>query len=326
MRRVASMALGRRAWQASWVLACLVAPAAALAQGAKPSAKKAPTAATEKETGTLEHIRETGTIKLGYRTDARPFSFDSAGGPAGYSVDVCQRVPDAVKQELSLSSLKVEWVPVTVDDRFSAVQEHKVDLLCGATSVTIGRRKQVDFSVPIFPGGVGVVTRSDAPHQLRNILSGKAQEYTPTWRAVALNILREQIFGVIPGTTAEEWTKRRAKELDVRSRIDPMQNYQVGIQAVLDRKVNAFFGERAILLDAAGHNPSSKKLLVIDRLFTYEPLAFPLARDDDDFRLLVDRTLSQLYASTDFVTAYTKWFGKPDETAMDFFRWNALPE
>ena len=157
MRRVASMALGW-AWQATWALACLMTPAVALAQGAaKPAAKKTPTTEAAKGTGTLARIRETGTIKLGYRTDARPFSFDSAGGPVGYSVDLCQRVPDAVKQELGLSSLKVEWVPVTVEDRISAVQEHRVDLLCGSTSVTLGRRKEVDFSVPIFPGGVGVV-------------------------------------------------------------------------------------------------------------------------------------------------------------------------
>jgi ABC-type amino acid transport substrate-binding protein len=326
MLRRASQGLGRRTWQASLVVASLAVPAAIAAQ-AKPAAKKTPATAETREAGTLARVKETGVIRLGYRTNARPFSFKDEGGmPAGYSVDLCQRIPEAVKQQLNLTSLKVDWVPVAVEDQLTAVKEHQVDVLCGSMSMTLGRRKDVDFSIPIFPGGVGVVTRTDAPHELRNILAGKAQDYTPKWRAVALNILREQIFGIIPGTTAEEWAKRRAKELDVRSRLDPVQSYQDGVQAVLDRKVSAFFGERAILLDAASHNPSSKKLLVIDRLFTYEPLALALERTDDDFRLLVDQTLSQLYGTKEFVDAYTKWFAEPDQTAMDFFRWNTLPQ
>jgi ABC-type amino acid transport substrate-binding protein len=309
------------------VIASLAAPAAVAAQATKPAAKKTPATSETREAGTLARIKETGTIKLGYRTDARPFSFKDEGGmPAGYSVELCRGVPETVKQSLNLPSLKVEWVPVAVEDQLNAVEQHRVDLLCGAMSITLSRRKTVDFSIPVFPGGVGAVTRSDAPRELRNILSGKAQDYAPKWRAVALNILREQVFGMVPGTTAEEWAKRRAKELDVRSRLDPLPSYQDGTQAVLDRKVNAFFGERAILLDAARHSPDSKKLTVIDRLFTYEALALPLARADDDFRLVVDETLSRLYASKEFVDAYTKWFGEPDQTATDFFRWNTLPQ
>jgi len=51
-----------------------------------------------------------------------------------------------------------------------------------------------------------------------------------------------------------------------------------------------------------------------------------IARGDDDFRLLVDRSLSRFYNAPGFGSSYTKWFGKPDETAKNFFRWNALPE
>ena len=65
---------------------------------------------------------------------------------------------------------------------------------------------------------------------------------------------------------------------------------------------------------------------VIDRLFTYEPFALALRRDDDDFRLLVDRTLSRLYRSKEFAKLYATWFGKGDDSAMRFFRLMALPD
>jgi ABC-type amino acid transport substrate-binding protein len=324
MQWVRSAGSGRWNRMAIGILVALALAPSAFGQAAK---KKAAAPAAPAPTTTMERIRSTGTLKLGYRTDARPFSFkDASGGPTGYSVELCQGLPDAVKSELNLPSLKVEWVPVQVDERLSALQEHQVDVLCGAMSVTLDRRKQVDFSVPMFPGGVGVVVRKDASKQLRNILSGQAQNYTPTWRAVALNIVREQVFATITGTTAEQWVKQRGQELGVHAAVAPVASYEEGIKAVLDRKVNAFFGERAIVLDAVKSNPSGGDLTVIDRQFTYEPLALPMARGDDDFRLLVDKTVSQFYRSEVFPKTYTKWFGQPDSTAKNFFRWNALPD
>jgi putrescine:ornithine antiporter len=303
-------------------LALLAVAPAAFGQGKKAAAAPAKPAAT-----TLERVKSTGTLKLGYRTDARPFSFkDGSGNPAGYSVDLCNALAEAVKAKSGAADLKVEWVPVSVDNQLQAVQQHEVDALCAALTVTLGRREQVDFSQPIFPGGVGVVVRTDAPKRLRNILNGEAARYTPLWRAVALNILREQVFTAVPGTTAERWIKERGQEFQVEFALTPASSYEAGIQAVLDRKASAFFAERAILLDAVKSNKSAKDLLVLDRQFTYERLALPIQRGDGDFRLLVDRTLSKEFASAGYRGTYAKWFGEPNEKSEIFFRWNSLPE
>jgi ABC-type amino acid transport substrate-binding protein len=304
-------------WMAAGALALLATPPAAIGQ-----AKKKESAAA----GTLDRIRSTGTLRLGYRTDARPFSYEEGtGNPAGFTVELCQRVQQAVKTELSLSELKVQWVPLDATTRLPSVQRGDVDVLCGAMSETLERRKQVDFSAPVFPGGVGALVRSDATKRLKNILEGEAVRYTPTWKAVSLNILREQVFAAVPGTTAEQWLKQKGQALQVQSSIRSVPDYQTGIQAVLDRQASAFFAERAVLLDAAQRANNGDDLTVLDRHFTVEPLALVLRRGDEDFRLLVDRTLSQLYNSADFTTLYTKWFGKPDEAALEFYRWNALP-
>jgi len=88
----------------------------------------------------------------------------------------------------------------------------------------------------------------------------------------------------------------------------------------------SLFGERAILMDAARRHASSRDLTVVDRLFTFEPLALALGRGDDDFRLAVDRALSRIYRSGEIGGLYTDVFGEPDENALAFFRWNALPD
>jgi putrescine:ornithine antiporter len=277
--------------------------------------------------GTLSRMREAGRIGLGYRTDARPFSYtDESGQPAGYSIALCQRIADAARSEPGLGGLKVEWVPVTLDDRFSALQQGRIDLVCGAETVTLAKRADAAFSIPVFPGGIGALVRADASARLREVLSGRNQTYRPTWRAAAAQVLQSRAFSAVGGTTSEKWLTTRIRDLQVIADVSAVASYDAGIQGLLDRRSDAFFGERAVLVDAARRHGSARDLLVIDRLFTYEPLAIGCRRGDEDLRLFVDRTLSRLYGSGDMGGLYTKWFGEPDDTTLAFFRWNTLPD
>lgn len=274
---------------------------------------------------TLERIRKAGKVTFGYRTDARPFSFkDESGNPSGYSVALCMKVADAIKAELKVPTLGVEWVAVTLDNRFDQLQQGKVDLLCGADAPTLSRRQQAAFSLPVFPGGTGALLRSDAPKRLQDVLMGR-KSTDPTWRASAGQLLSEQTFTVVGGTTTQPWLASKVKEFQLTARVVAVNDYATGVQQLLDRKANVFFGDRAILLDAAARNPAAKDLVVLDRSFTYEPLALALGRDED-LRLIVDRALSKTYASGDITGLYTKWFGAPDANTANFFRWVTLPE
>jgi putrescine:ornithine antiporter len=279
---------------------------------------------TASPTTTLDRIKAAGKVRLGYRADAQPFSFqDGSGAAAGYSVALCNKVVDAMKAELGLATLTVEWVPVTLADRFQAVPQGRVDLVCGAETVTLERRRDVAFSIPIFPGGIGALLRTDAQPRLREVLSERPRT-DPTWRGSAGQLLQAQTFSVVSGTTAEPWLARKLGEFKLTAVVTPVDGYAAAIQGVLDRKAHVFFGDRAILLDAAARHPSASKLMVLERLFTYEPVALVLARGDEDFRLAVDRALSGFYASGELNALYVQWFGEADENARNFFRWNAL--
>jgi ABC-type amino acid transport substrate-binding protein len=281
----------------------------------------------EAAAGTLDRAREAGKLTLGYRADAKPFSYrDESGKAAGYSVALCEKIAEQVKAELGLSALAMEWVPVTIESRFRDVQEGRIDLLCGADTATLARRKEVAFSISIFPGGIGALLRADSSRRLREILSKGQAAPRPLWRASPAQILEQQTFSVVAGTTSESWLAERRDTLKIPAKVAPVDGYEAGIQRVLERKSNVFFGDRAILLDAAKRSPSARDLMVLDRHFTYEPLALGLARGDEDFRLVVDRTLSRLFGSKEFQDLYAKWFGKPDEEALAFFRRSALPE
>jgi putrescine:ornithine antiporter len=319
MKRTASVTLWvHRARVAACAVALLAVVPAALAQKAQAPAPTAPAK-------TLDRIRETGRILLGFRTDAAPFSYkENSGLAAGYSVALCTNVADAIKADLGLATLGVDWVPVTLTDWSSALQQGQIDLLCGATSETLARRKDVDFSIPIFPSGVGALLRSDAPLRLREVLSGQ-QPSGPQWRASAYQMLQTKTFAVVKGTTAEPWLAGKIGEFQLSSKMAPVDTYKTGVQAVLDRNADVLFGDRAILWDAAAHDPGAN-LAVLDRFFTYELVALALRQDDDAFQLVVDRALSRFYATAEFQALFTKWFGKPNEKVLTFFRWNTLPE
>src|ERR1700757_585844 len=88
--------------------------------------------------GTLDKARENARLTFGYRADARPFSYtDELGKAAGYSVALCRRIADAVKAELNLPALAVEFVPVTSANRFDELQHGQIDLLCGTATPTL---------------------------------------------------------------------------------------------------------------------------------------------------------------------------------------------
>lgn len=277
--------------------------------------------------GTIARIRSTGRITFGYRADARPFSYtDDSGAPAGYSVALCQTIANELKRDLQMPALKVAWTPVAFDQRFRSLRLGETDLFCGADTVTLGRRSEADFSIPIFPGGIGALLRADSSARLRDVLSGRGQPFHPVWRASATQLLQSRDFSAVAGSTADTWLGRRLNDLDVRAGVALVDSYNAGVQRVVQRRSDVLFGERAILLDVAKRHADARNLIVLDRLFTYESVALALAPGNDDFRLFVDRALSRLFRSPDMSVLYTKYFGEPDETALTFFRWNALPE
>ena len=83
-------------------------------------------------TGTLQKIKETGTITLGVRDSSIPFSYlDDQQKPVGYAIDICYKIVDAVKQELKLPDLKVQTVSVLSSNRIPLMANGTIDLECG---------------------------------------------------------------------------------------------------------------------------------------------------------------------------------------------------
>ena len=285
------------------------------------------TAAPHASAGTLEQIRETGKLRLGFADAARPFSYvDDSGVPAGYAVALCEQIAGTLKADLKLPELKTEFIKVGAQERFDAVKAGRIDLLCTGGAQTLSRREDVAFSIPVFLGGVGALVRSDAPKSLREVLEGRPEPYEPRWRASLSQVLRGRVFAVPKGTPAENLLRERIKEFTIPAEVAPVDTLATGVARVADGSADGLFGDRELLLAAAKQSPDADKLVVLERRFSYEAYALALPRGDEDFRLTVDRALSRLYRSDQISAVYTPYFGKPEELALRFFRMSSLPD
>jgi polar amino acid transport system substrate-binding protein len=278
-------------------------------------------AAMPASAATLDRIRESGRVKLGYLADARPFSYRTDLGADGYSVALCNKVVEELKAQPGLADVTVDLVPLEGDDRLREVAQGGVDLLCTPISVTLDRRQQVSFSIPVYAGGIRAAVRADAPVALRQAL-GETPVGRPVWRgSPAATVLGKSSFGVVAGTTTERWLADRLKTFHIDAKSVSVPDHRTGVEQLLDRKIDVFFGDPSLILGAI-EPASTDKVVILERMLTHEPLALALARNDDDFRLLVDRALSKAYSSEDFPTLYRKWFGDFSEGAQLFFLWN----
>jgi ABC-type amino acid transport substrate-binding protein len=267
----------------------------------------------------------TNTLTIGYRTDAAPFSYqDAAGKPTGYTVAICEKVVAVMQKEMG--DVEVTYLPLTLAERGPALVNSRVDLLCGADTVTLSRRKAVSFSLPIFLGGVGALMRTDAEKSLRKLIEGKEPEFRPRWRASFSDILRQRTLVVVDGSLTQIWLTEAIDEFKITSETIVVDDYAAGVAAVSSGDADVFFGDRPILLAAAENDTNADDLYVADRHFSYETIALTMRRDNDNLRLVVDRTLSNLYRSGGIVDIYSEYFGVPDEETLTLFRINALPD
>lgn len=261
---------------------------------------------------TLDRIKATKTIVLGHRDSSVPFSYaDQNKVPAGYSVDLCQRVVEDLRRDLKVPDLQPRWVPVTVESRIGAVASGAIDLECGSTTNTLSRQEQVDFSLTIFITGASLVARAGS------VVSGE------------LTNIR---IAVVPGTTTEALLKdamAKAGPAAAQSRLVSVKDHAEGLLAVANNTADVYATDRAILIGLVLSTPQPERFALLDRYLSYEPYALMLRRNDPAFRLAVNRALARLYRSGEIVDVYRKWFGAwgpPSQLTLSLFAIEGLPE
>ena len=262
-------------------------------------------------TQTLKRINDSAEINLGYRKDQTPMSFDQGSNkPAGYSVELCNRIAAAVKKKLGRSDIKVNYVPVTAESRFGAIQSGKIDILCGATTKTLSRSEIVGFTQLTFVTGGAFLSRKDAVVESVKGLEGKK-------------------VAVVSNTTTIKSLNSTVDRLAINVEVVPVGSTSEGM-VMLDRgQIDAFAADQVVLIGQVISRGGRKLYALSSELFSFEPFALAVPRGDADFQLVADRVLSRLNRSGEIIEIYKKWFGsfgeKPPTGLKALFQLNSTP-
>jgi ABC-type amino acid transport substrate-binding protein len=241
---------------------------------------------------TLEQIGDSGKIRIGYRKNQPPMSFlDANGLPAGYSIDLCARIVNEVKNILGNSEIKIEYVPVSSSNRFAALQDNKIDILCGATTKTISRGRLVDFTQLTFVTGASLMSLKDAGIEGVASLQGKK-------------------VGVSKDTTTRDVLAEQLSESASAAQIVPFGSTADGMKALVRGDIDAFSADQVVLIGLVLTHEGDEEFAIASDIFSFEPFALAVRRNDADFRLLADSVLAQLNRSGQVTPIYDKWFGR----------------
>lgn len=261
--------------------------------------------------GTLAKIKASKTLLLGYRQASVPFSYTGDDNqPWGYSIDLCTGVAAAIARELRIDKLQLRWLPVTPENRIAKVLSGEVDLECGSTTSSLSRMEEVDFSLPIFVDGASFLSPGRAGIKSLKDLAGKK-------------------IAVAVGTTTEHSLIEALRKDGVAAEMVKVGDHQQGIDAMTEGRVDAYASDRALLISLALDSGKQDTWSLAGEIFSYEPYALMMRRNDADFRLLVNRELARLSRSGEIRAIHERWFGvlgKPAAILESLYCLNGLPE
>jgi glutamate/aspartate transport system substrate-binding protein len=242
-------------------------------------------------TGTLKRINETGVIRLGHRENSPPFAFlDARRRPVGYSLDLCEIVVEQVAAELG-KEIRVEYRPVTPENRFERLKAGDIDLECGSTTNNLERRAIAAFSPTIFVTGTKLLVRRGGNIRTLRDLQGRTVVLTR-------------------GTVHEAALPRLAQRQKLDIKFTFAADHQESFQALAQGKADAFANDDVQLYGMLAETRSGADFRVVGDFLTYADYALMYRKDDPEFANVVEEAFRKLAGSREIVAIYERWFLK----------------
>jgi glutamate/aspartate transport system substrate-binding protein len=263
--------------------------------------------AAAQDSPVLKRIQEKGVIDLGYREGAVPFSYIGPDGtPRGFSIDLCMKIVDKIKETLKRPDLKLNMVPVTSANRIPLMANGTIDLECGTTAVTLSRLQQVNFLPVMFVTGVKLMVKKSSGIKEIEDLKGKS-------------------IGVTLGTTEEKLIRDLSESGKLNINVVPVKEHTQGGLALATDRIDAYTTDDVLLygLISKSKNPDDYAVVGRNLYPNYYAIMAPFG---DDVYLNVGRSvLATLMRTGDIYKLYDKWFvgkGTVNMELNDANKWN----
>lgn len=253
-------------------------------------------------------------LRFGVRSDTPPFSFreksDSGLGESqgwrGYSVDLCKRIYREYAVEYSRVNggskefSEPQFVEVTAKERFNKLADGQIDVLCGASTVTLERMNKVDFTVLTYLSGAAVMRRSGTKATLA---PGKTpQDKTPV-RVV-----------YVSGTTTEDVVVNSVFNNPVHRMAD---THFEAFRLLEAGEVDFYFADRAILEGLLSIKGITSGFDISHRFVSYEPYALAVTKRNDELLFVANHVLTGLYKGGEILAIFKNNFDDPPSQAIE---------
>src|SRR5262245_16989093 len=243
--------------------------------------------------GTLKKVKDSGAITIGHRDASLPFSYyDDKQQPIGYAMDLCMKIVDAVKSELKMPKLKVNYQLVTSANRIPLMSNGTIDLECGSTTNNVARQEQVWFANTHFVTANRWVSKKSAKLKTLQDLKGKT------------------VVSTAGTTNIKQITEINAAQ-NLGMNIISANGHPEAFQMVETGRAVAFVMDDILLAGLAAQSRSPNDYEISAVALSVEPYGIMVRKDDKAFKDVADRALSRVYKSSEINAIYSKWFEKP---------------
>ncbi|RZL94583.1 MAG: transporter substrate-binding domain-containing protein [Variovorax sp.] len=243
--------------------------------------------------GTLAKIRASGVVTFGYRESSFGFSYlDGNLKPVGYSIEICNRIVEAMKAELKMASVEIRYQAVTSANRIPLVINGTVDIECGSTTNLVERQKQVAFSPDIFRYNVRMLVKADSG--IKSIADLQGKTVATTTGTTSFRLLREADKG---------------KNLDVTNLAG--KDHTDSFLLVESGRAQAFVLDDILLAGQIANARHPKDFVIAGESLRTENQSLMFRKDDAEFKALVDRVVGGMMKSGEMEKLYIKWFMSP---------------
>ena len=254
----------------------------------------ATTEAAANPNGTLQKIKDSGTIVVGYRDSSIPFSYvaDDPNQPMGYAHDLEMKIVEAVKENLNMPDLKVRYNLITSQTRIPLVQNGTVDFECGSTTNNVERQEQVAFSNGFFEIGTRLLTKADSGVTGFDDLAGKRLVTTA-------------------GTTSERYIRQYVDEKSLDTDIISAKDHGEGFLMLESGRADAFMMDDVLLAGEKAKAKNPAEWVIVGEPQSFEIYGCMMRKDDPEFKTVVNDALNKTFSSGEINSIYDKWFLNP---------------
>jgi glutamate/aspartate transport system substrate-binding protein len=242
---------------------------------------------------TLDKIKSTGAVTMGVRESSIPMSYTTGDSRFdGFHIEVCRMILNDIKAKLGMSTLRINYQPVTAQNRMPLVQNGTVDIECGTTTNNTARQRDVSFANTLYVEEVRIAVKANSGINSISQLAGKKVATTTGTTSVQLLRKHEKATGV------------NFDEVFGKDHSDSFLLLESG-------RADAFVMDGSILAGNIANSRNPKDFKIVGEVLSVEPIAIMIRKDDPQFKAAVNAAIAKIVANGSMPKLWDKWFLKP---------------